>query len=332
MPDPVVRVVVVTFNSEDHILDCIRHIRASTGHSHEIVIVDNASEDRTVEVVCAHHPEIPIHEVKSNSGFAAAVNRGAQGAETPWIALVNPDALLSSGAIDELLTAADEIGEPVILGGHATRGGDPHDNISAWGFPTLWNQLTFASGLSSLAPRSRLLNGEAAVRPAGRMAPVDSVSGGFLMVPSSVWKDLGGLDERFVLYAEDGDLCARAAKRGIMTWSVTTASYEHLVGASSESSAARRILILKGKATFVRQHLRCSGVAIRLMLAGAWLRGRAANRVRSVIGTPHDESWALAWEHRAVWQSGWNSTETIDQVVALVSRADCVLESPGAGS
>src|SRR5690349_17095144 len=85
-------IVVVTYNSGGHVGACLDAVR---GTGAAIVVVDNGSQDRTCEEVARRG--VPIIENGQNRGFATAVNQGVRALDSPYILLLNPDAVLQTG-------------------------------------------------------------------------------------------------------------------------------------------------------------------------------------------------------------------------------------------
>src|SRR5204862_7187826 len=119
------------------------------------------------------------------------------------------------------------------------------DPKSCWGAPTLWSLVCFASGLSTLFPRTRLFDPESLGRwPRDTEQEVDIVTGCLLLTRRNVWDELGGFDERFWVYGEDADFCLRAAGRGWRPAITPRATVVHVVGASSASEYDKKDLVL----------------------------------------------------------------------------------------
>ena len=149
-----------------------------------------------------------------NIGFGAGNNRGAAIASGRWLLLLNSDAFVRPGAIDELVRFAEA--RPAIGAvGPRLLWPDGRLQRSCRRFPTVFRLATEYLYLRKLAPRSRILNGfycgEFAHDEARR---VDWLTGACLLVRRELFERLGGFDEAFFLYSEEVDLLYRAAPAG----------------------------------------------------------------------------------------------------------------------
>jgi GT2 family glycosyltransferase len=304
---PSVTIVIVTYQSRDDIERCLRSVRTHTTIGHRIVVVDNASADGTADLVEQQFPDVELIRSDTNLGFAAGVNLGASGAGTPYVLLLNPDTELRAPAVDVLVDTARSSPQHRIYGGRTVDADGEVDYLSAWGVPTLWSLLCFATGLSTWRKRSALFDPESLgdwARDTQRTVP--AVSGCLQLIDTTLWRDLGGLDEAYWLYGEDLDWAIRAGRAGAEPLLVPEAEIMHEVGASS-SSENQRVMVLRGKATvFRRLWPRPKAVlGVSLLLAGTALRGPVANGIRRLLGREPDRTWAAAWERRMEWRSGW---------------------------
>ena len=106
-PAPVA-VVVVTWNSERYIADCLGSLLALERRPGEVVVVDNASRDGTLGIVRARFPEARVAALPSNAGFCAANNLGIRATSQPFVLVLNPDTRLEPRFLEELLPVFEE--------------------------------------------------------------------------------------------------------------------------------------------------------------------------------------------------------------------------------
>lgn len=215
-------VVVVTYNSARWIRACLEALgqRAT-------IVVDNASTDETVQIVRQEFPSIGLIARSRNGGYAVAVNEGASAAGRDDVLVLNPDVIVNVGAIEVLeayLAAKPSVGVA------APRLIYPDGTIqeSARTFPSPLKQLARRSplGLMPWGRRLRasyLMTDNADTEP----HPVDFVIGAAMLVRRAAIDDVGGMDERIFLYAEDVDWCYRMWARGWQVHFLPTASFEH---------------------------------------------------------------------------------------------------------
>jgi GT2 family glycosyltransferase len=104
---PLGAVVIVTYNCAGYIRGCLESLRhAADGW--EVITVDNGSGDDTVQVIAKEFPWATLIATGANRGFSAGNNTGAARATAPWLFFLNPDTIVSPGALDALLAAAAE--------------------------------------------------------------------------------------------------------------------------------------------------------------------------------------------------------------------------------
>lgn len=298
MPATTIAAVVVSYNTRELTLECVAALKGSTcADVLEIVVIDNASSDGTVDALTAAHPDISVIDSSANLGFAAAVNEAAATTSSTLIVLVNPDAQVEPGALAELIE--EHMRHPTsLLGGRIRRTDGTIDTTTARRLPSLWTLFCFATGLGALLRRA----GFDPDTPKGvtGSAPVEvpMLSGALLLAPRAVWDALGGLDRRYFLYSEDVDFCTRAAELGSSCRLVPDAVAVHDSGASS-SSTGKEILLLTGKCTFLRRRWSAPRRSIGLALL------RLGVRVRSLSSRGHRVNWDRVWTARSIWSAGY---------------------------
>jgi len=219
-------IVIVTHNSREYIGPCLDAVR-ETGA--EIVVVDNQSTDGTTSEVALRGVRLIANS--SNRGFAAAVNQGFTALGSAYILLLNPDAILRGGL--------DELREACRLPDAGGAGGcllDPE------GRPQVGFMVRRLPTPAALALEVLLLNRIWPNNPVNRKyrgldmdlstrSQAEQPAGAFLMVPRTVWLELGGFDEGFApLWFEDVDFCRRAKDRGYRMYYVPNAVAIHTGG------------------------------------------------------------------------------------------------------
>ena len=310
-----VSVVIVTYRNEADIGACLSAVgQAAPGIGLEVIVVDNASGDGTVAAARAAGGA-KIIERQDNGGFAAGCASGAEAATGQWLLFLNPDTVIAPGAVEALLSCAQEHPGTGIVGGRFVHPDGTTDPRSFWGRPSPWSAACFALGLSSLLPGSRLFDPEAPQQWSGdpaqqRAVPV--VSGAFMLVHRQLWDTLGGFDPVFFLYGEDADFCLRAAAAGCRPMVTAQAVCQHAGGRSS-TGAGKLVLLFTGKATLVRRHFPAwlRGTGVGLLLGGVLLRATAsrvtgtASAARQARPTARGDDWRALWAARNEWRRGW---------------------------
>jgi N-acetylglucosaminyl-diphospho-decaprenol L-rhamnosyltransferase len=230
---------VVNWNAGDHLLACVRTLRdAGVG---AVVVADNASSDGSVEQLVTEDAAVRVVQTGGNLGFGAAANRGAAVAETPYVAIGNPDVIVDRDAIDALARALDA--DPAV-GAVGPRIENPDGSWypSARAFPSLVDAaghafLHFVAPRNRFTRRYRLLDRDPAVA-----CDVDWVSGTLLVVRRDAFEAVGGFDESYFMYVEDVDLSRRLRLAGWRIRYEPSARVVHTIGVSSERRPYRMIL------------------------------------------------------------------------------------------
>lgn len=310
---PTVSIIVVNYCTRDMTLDCLRSImRETQDTSYEILLVDNASNDGTIEVVRAELPAVRCIPLSENIGFARANNVAAEHARGRLLLLLNPDTLVLDRAVDRLVSFSARRPIAKIWGGQSLRADLSIDPTSCWGRVTLWSVICRTFGLTTAFPNNRIFNPEAYPgwdRLTERA--VDIVCGCFLLIERETWNKLGGFDGVFFLYGEEADLCLRAEKIGARPAFTPDAKIIHFSGASHQAQADRIIRALSARAEIIARHLHPSMCRLGLLVnsltplvraAGYGIAGRLSQtpRLRDTAQT-----WWTVWKRRAEWRSGY---------------------------
>lgn len=308
MTDPTLAIVVVSYNTRERTLACLRSARAeNAGVATEILLVDNDSADGTAEVVEEELPEIKVVRSGGNLGFARAVNLGAENTAADYLLLLNPDTVVLPGSLRALLGFALAHPEHGIYGGRTLREDGTVDPSSCWGAPSLWSLTCFALGLSTVLAGSRVFDPESLGRwQRDTVREVPIVTGCLLLIPRAQFLAIGGMDSRYFLYGEDAEFSIRAARGGLRPVIVPEAVIIHSVGASTGARGPKMNMVMAGKVTMLRSiwaplHAR---IGVGLLLAGIFLRSRLEATARRP-----DRMWTHVWASRAKWLPGYPAAE-----------------------
>lgn len=232
--------VIVSYNTRDLTVACIKSLMANTtGDRDEVIVVDNASADGSPAAIESAFPDVIVVRNDENVGFARAVNQGLQLASGDFVMLLNPDCEVGPEAADLLI---DYLHLHPAVGVVAPLVAHPEgrlDVLSAGYLPSAPRIAAHFFGLSRIpfvGGRLHALN----LRPGANSdipREVEWVSGACLVASRSLFADLGGLSQRWFMYAEDMDFCARVLDRGLKVVHLPTARVTHEVGASSKTAS-----------------------------------------------------------------------------------------------
>ena len=221
MPDT--GIVIVTYNSAAEIGPCLD---AALQTGAEVVVVDNASQDNTVQ--SASRPGVRVIVNSENLGFAGAANQGFSVLNCTYIVLLNPDAVLQTSLVT--LRAACQLPGAAGAGGLiADSGGKAQIGFMVRRFPTPAVLALEVLLLNRAWPRNPINRSYRCLDlDYSRPQVIDQPAGAFLMVRRAVWVELGGFDEGFwPLWFEDVDFCHRAVERRYQWHFVPDAVVKH---------------------------------------------------------------------------------------------------------
>lgn len=253
-----VSVIFVNYNTSQLTQDAIKSVYEKTRNiTFEIIVVDNASIDNSVEDIKTAFPEVTLIANKKNVGFGRANNIGMQAAKGDHFFLLNTDAYLINNAIEILFNFMEEkenasVG---IAGGHMFRE-NGNNCISSANFPNFKLFVKGSFWKHFYKKTFYLSEVRKAVQPReSKPYHVDYVSGADFFIRRSVVDEIGGFNKRFFLYYEETELCLRLTRKikDSKVMIVPNAHVVHIGQGSDESGVKSRkfkMVFLKSKATY----------------------------------------------------------------------------------
>jgi GT2 family glycosyltransferase len=236
-PAPELSIIIVTYNPGEIVVGCLTSVFAAcAGLAAEIIVVDNCSQDGTLERIQQAFPAARFIANPDNLGFAAANNVGLKAATGKYLLLLNPDVVVEPDAFRQMidyLAASPGVG----IVGPRTFTGQGQIAESANGAYTPLGILWQFWGLKHLFPLNRVRQ-QAALATAP--LPVAWVQGSCLMFRREVYEAIGGLEAGFFMFCEEPDFCDRAARAGWQTAYLPQARVTHY-----ESTTVSRYPLVK---------------------------------------------------------------------------------------
>lgn len=214
--DPVLSICIVNYNAKDYLKGCLQSIYASgCKHPFEIVMVDNASRDGSVDMVQTDFPQVRLIRNESNAGFSHANNTALRMARGKYLLWLNNDTVVFPGALDILVEFLDQRPEAGIVSPKVLNSDGTLQFQCRRGLPTLWGAFCYVSGLSRVFAKNPFFTGYLLTHlDEDRQASVDSVSGACLMGRREVLDQIGYPDEGYFMFTEDLDWCCLARQAG----------------------------------------------------------------------------------------------------------------------
>ena len=278
-PPPSISVVIVSFNTQGELLHCLESLTECVRLPIEVIVVDNASQDGTVEALRQHHPRVRLITNRENVGFARACNQGLRAARGPLWLILNSDTEVRPGAVEALADALER-NPKAALAGPRTLNSDGTLQAS-FGLPlTLvgeWRQRRLMRGLRSNSPEA-LRRLEEAWRAGEEPA---WISGSCLLARRTALEEAGLFDEGFFLYEEDVDLCLRLRRAGWQILRVSEAEVIHHLGRSMRQVPG--LASLEYQRSHLRYYRKHNG-PVQTTLLRAWLLASAAGSWLAALG------------------------------------------------
>ncbi len=276
-----VSIVIVSYNGRDYLRRCLASVHQHTCDiAFEVIVVDNASQDGTPQMVAAEFPQVTLVRRSTNGGFARGVNEGIARARGEAFFVLNPDSEITTNVLVPMLAylrAHPDVGilAPKLLDV------DGILQLSCRAFPSfavaLFNRYSLATKLlrkNRLSRRYLMTDFDH-----NRIADVDWVSGACWLLPRRAYERIGPLDEAYFWSIEDVDYCQRAFRAGLRVVYFPEATVIHHIGRSAAALPSRAIMARhRGMWRYYSSYMRPRGPAVRqavdaAVLAGILLRG-----------------------------------------------------------
>jgi hypothetical protein len=317
-------IIVISFNTRQLLRECIHSIlaecaRLPAGLTAEILVVDNASNDGSPEMIESEFAASasPVRLIRSdvNLGFAAANNLAMEAARGRYLVLLNSDAFFHPGALRLAIEHMDA-DSTAGVGGARLVGPAGEWQPSARAFPTLWHVFVVFSGLAFRFPKSRIFGAfDRTWASPGIEAEVDWVPGAFSIMRREALACTGLFDPQFFLYCEEVDLCRRIKAAGFRVLYWPDVVVTHIGGESGRqlttlkfSDSESQVVLWRMRATllYFRKH---HG-------AGAWGIRRLEDAMHALRVIRNRNSQDPARRHRAdearlflsLMRQAWNET------------------------
>ncbi len=232
----VLSIIIVNFNVREFLEQTLLSVKRATKEiPTEIIVVDNASVDDSVQMVRRRFPEVILIENKENRGFSAANNQGLEIARGQFIVLLNPDTVVQEDTFKKLLDFFERTPDASaatckIINPDGTFSVDCRHSI-----PTPLTAFWKVTGLSRLFPKSKIFGKyNLTYLDENETYPVEAISGSFMMMRREIVQKVGKLDEDFFMYCEDIDYCYRINQAGGKIYYVPDSQIIHYKGESTK--------------------------------------------------------------------------------------------------
>lgn len=248
-----VSVIILNWNTRDLLAQCLRSVYDTISDlKFEAIVVDNASMDGSVEMVCRAFPQVRLITNAENLGFARANNQAMAASYGRFMLLFNSDAIATPGAVQALVGLADREPHAGIIGAQLLNP-DGSFQASHTPFPNLWQEFLVLTGLGRLL-RGRWHPSRGPEEDKGPQI-VDYIEGACMLVRRAAFEDVGGMDEGYFMYADEVDWCYTMRQKDWQVWYQPVAKVIHLGSASSRNRRPQREGDLyRSRVRFFRKH------------------------------------------------------------------------------
>lgn len=246
-------IIIISYNTKDLLRKCLLSIeRAINDYSYEIIVVDNASSDGTVEMIKNEFPLVHLIINKENIGFAKANNYGIQYAKGRYILLLNSDAILHTNCLNKMIKFMEMQKNAAALSPKVL---NLDDTLQSKGnhFPSLTKALLLILKINKILPKKYLYK----IFPnlfwdENEIRKVDWISGCCMLIKKDALKEIGLLPESYFMYYEDLEWCLLAKNKGYDIWYYPKATITH-ISSSSPNNEIIKISVIS-TLMFFRKH------------------------------------------------------------------------------
>ncbi|BAY77151.1 putative glycosyltransferase [Nostoc linckia NIES-25] len=247
-----VSIILVNYNGAEILPDCLNSIQKFIDiPSYEIIVVDNASSDGSVELIAEKFPQVQLIKQTQNCGFGAGNNAGAKVARGEFLFLLNTDTIINYNILPHLIDLMQADSQIGIIGPKLL---NPDGSFQISVSPALGIKGEYEARQMHL---NYLNNSErnSIEQKFQQIQEVDIVVGAAFFIRSSLFHKLNGFDENFFMYFEESDLCQRAQYKGYKIIYTPHVSLIHLKGYSIQKSAnAMAIEYRRSQLYFYEKH------------------------------------------------------------------------------
>ena len=310
-------IAIVSYNTKEVLLDCLRSVHAhTTAIAFEVIVVDNDSRDGTVAALKTAYPAMRIVANPDNRGFARAVNQALAVSRGRHVLLLNSDTIVGDQALATMVAYLDDHPD---VGAVSCKQwtGDGHLNQTCFPFPSIRDHLFYSALFQRIAPTM-----QAAVTATHKIdctlsQDVDWANGACFMVRRSLLEQLGGLDEAFFMYFEDVDLCRRLRRQGYRVRHIAEVEIVHLIGRSSGRDPERLQLVWElSRIRYIEKHFS----PVKRCLMKGWIAGGTGWRLmQSMWCAPAAQRRRRIQSCLTTIRRLWSGPQSVEQALAVSS-------------
>ena len=244
---PIVSIIIVNYNTQKALSDCLNSIyNKEEDLFFEVIIVDNGSNDNSVEHLERVFPKVKVIDAKVNLGFGKANNLGVKYSRGKYLFFLNPDTILLNNAVTilyEFLISNPNVG---LCGGNLYKLDNSPNESYSLSYPNLKREMSFA--LNRRAKKQECFN------KTGNAKEVAWISGADMMISKELFFRIGMFDENLFMFYEEPDICNRLHYIGLKVFSLPSAKLIHLQGEASSKSDLITVINIDSQLRYLRKY------------------------------------------------------------------------------
>ena len=299
-------VIIVSYNVE-HFLDlCLESVYAAINNINaEIIVIDNASDDNSVEMMRKKFPSTRVISNVDNLGFGKANNKAAKLAKGHYLCLLNPDTIVSQKTFYEFIQFHDKNPTIGISGPQMIDGTGQFLLESKRGLPSIKAAVFKSLGLFRF---SSLFFGQYynLSLPQNQNGKTDVLAGAFMFMRKSLYDQLEGFDENFFMYGEDIDISHRSLKLGYTNFYFSQSKVIHFKGESTKKNKAYEKRFFNAMSYYYNKNFSHNWLLNSIFITGSYLFSkfkRVASSRRDKTSPIHVNDWTLVSKNSKLFKN-----------------------------
>ena len=237
-------IILVNWNTKEITRDALASIyRETDGFPFEVIVVDNNSQDSSVEMIKKEFPLVRLIENDDNKGFGKANNQGLKIATGEYLMFLNTDVIVLDKAINKLVDYLDQHPD-VMMGGPRLLNKDlTFQHACRRMLPNPTNSFFHLFGFAKIFKKNKFINDYKQYNSNPDITgQTQALSGAAMLFRRQVYEEIGGFDEVFFMYGEDLDFCKRVLDKGWKTMYISNAKIIHFGGQSSDKRRVKSLI------------------------------------------------------------------------------------------
>ena len=282
-------VIIVSYNVEHFLHLCLESVYAATKNIQtEVIVIDNASADKSVDMVRKQFPSTRLIANVDNLGFGKANHQAAKLAKGRYLCILNPDTVVSHNTFEQFIALHESNPNLGISGPQLTDGTGQFLRESKRGLPTIKAAVSKSLGLFKLSPHlfGQYYN---LGLPQNQSGKTDVLVGAFMFLRKQLYDQLEGFDENFFMYGEDIDISHRSLKLGLTNFYLSEANVIHFKGESTPKNKAYEKRFFNAMSYYYNKNFSHNWLLKSVFMFGSYV----FSKCKRIMSPRHDETKPL---------------------------------------